>query len=74
MESCLSALFKKEDEYKVLDKFTGKKLEGEHYEPLFNYFVEKLKPNGAFRVLCDGYVAENSGTGIVHQGISIIIN
>lgn len=38
---------------------------GQKYEPLFNYFI-KYKET-AFRVLQDGYVTDDSGTGIVHQ-------
>lgn len=67
MKNRLSVLFKKPTEYKIIEEFKGKQLEGEFYEPLFNYFVEKMKPNGAFRVLTDNYVTEESGTGVVHQ-------
>lgn len=67
MEARLSVLFKKPTEYKVIARLKGKELEGEHYVPLFDYFVDKMKPNGAFRVLTDGYVTEESGTGVVHQ-------
>ncbi|OQR66460.1 isoleucine--tRNA ligase [Tropilaelaps mercedesae] len=66
MECRLSEMFKNADEYKVLDKFTGETLKGKSYKPLFPYFAH-LKENGAFRVLCDGYVTEDSGTGVVHQ-------
>ena len=38
MEARLEALFKKEEEYTVLEKFQGKKLEGQKYKPLFPYF------------------------------------
>lgn len=41
-------------------------MEGKKYEPLFPYFASR-KSEGAFRVLCDGYVTSESGTGIVHQ-------
>lgn len=40
MEARLEILFKKPDEYKVLDKFPGAKLKGEEYEPLFDYFIQ----------------------------------
>ncbi|XP_054281987.1 isoleucine--tRNA ligase, cytoplasmic [Macrosteles quadrilineatus] len=64
MEARLQTLFKKEDEYKILQKFLGKTLAGKKYKPIFPYYAH-LKQ--AFRVLCDGYVTEESGTGIVHQ-------
>ncbi|CAL8068475.1 unnamed protein product [Calicophoron daubneyi] len=67
MKSRLSQLYKHEEEYKVLDTFVGKELEGETYEPIFDYFVHLKKERGAFRVLCDTYVTEDVGTGIVHQ-------
>lgn len=66
MEARLDSLFKNEQEYKVLDKMEGEKLQGLHYKPLFDYF-ESQKSKGAFRVLCDDYVTSESGTGIVHQ-------
>uniref|UniRef100_T1K3T1 isoleucine--tRNA ligase n=1 Tax=Tetranychus urticae TaxID=32264 RepID=T1K3T1_TETUR len=56
----------KPNDYKILEKFKGKTLEGKKYEPLFPYFASR-KSEGAFRVLCDGYVTSESGTGIVHQ-------
>jgi isoleucyl-tRNA synthetase len=34
--------------------------------PLFPYF-RHFKERGAFRILCDGYVRADSGTGVVHQ-------
>ncbi|XP_066962999.1 isoleucine--tRNA ligase, cytoplasmic isoform X2 [Macrobrachium rosenbergii] len=66
MEARLCQMFKNESEYDVLQKYKGKELEGIHYEPIFDYFKRK-EANGAFRVLCDGYVSSESGTGIVHQ-------
>lgn len=66
MEVRLSTLFKSESEYEVLTKMKGKSLEGKSYIPLFDYFIH-LKAKGAFRVLVDGYVTSESGTGVVHQ-------
>lgn len=66
MEARLSAVFKKPDEYKILSSFKGKTLENKTYKPIFPYFAQ-YKKKGAFRVLCDGYVTEESGTGVVHQ-------
>ncbi|XP_052781081.1 isoleucine--tRNA ligase, cytoplasmic-like [Mya arenaria] len=67
MEARLESLFKSPEEYTVLDKFKGKVLEGKQYKPLFDYFVHLKKETGAFKVLCDGYVTSESGTGVVHQ-------
>eukprot|EP01098_Paradermamoeba_levis_P007549 TRINITY_DN3122_c0_g1_i1.p1 TRINITY_DN3122_c0_g1~~TRINITY_DN3122_c0_g1_i1.p1 ORF type:complete len:789 (-),score=193.95 TRINITY_DN3122_c0_g1_i1:891-3257(-) len=65
-EARLSMLFADETEYKVLQKYKGKELEGQTYVPLFNYF-EHFKSKGAFRVVCDNYVTAEAGTCIVHQ-------
>ena len=66
MEARLGAVFKKETDYEVLEKFAGAKLKGKRYKPLFDYFSH-LKSEGAFTVLTDNYVTTESGTGVVHQ-------
>ncbi|GFO21874.1 isoleucine--tRNA ligase, cytoplasmic [Plakobranchus ocellatus] len=67
MELRLTALFKTEEEYTILEKFPGKQLEGKKYIPLFEYFIEYEKKTGAFKVMIDSYVTTDAGTGIVHQ-------
>ena len=37
------------------------------YIPLFNYYYEKMKPMGCFKVLCGKFVTSETGTGIVHS-------
>lgn len=66
-ESRLEATFKDPTKFEILEKLLGRKLEGLKYEPLFDYFAEYAKKMNAHRVLCDGYVTEESGTGVVHQ-------
>ncbi|KAJ5079141.1 isoleucine--tRNA ligase cytoplasmic [Anaeramoeba ignava] len=68
LEKRINSVYPKkgEKQYQVLKKMTGKELEGLEYEPLFDYFIN-LREKGAFRVLCDSYVDEESGTGIVHM-------
>nr|XP_042904270.1 isoleucine--tRNA ligase, cytoplasmic isoform X2 [Parasteatoda tepidariorum]XP_042904276.1 isoleucine--tRNA ligase, cytoplasmic isoform X2 [Parasteatoda tepidariorum] len=66
MEARLEALYKKPEDYTILERFKGRTLEGNTYDPLFPYF-KHLKAKGAFRVVCDTYVTEESGTGVVHQ-------
>merc|ERR550519_376843 len=66
MEARLGELFKKEEDYTVLEKMKGASLKGRGYKPLFPYF-EHMKKTGAFKILCDTYVTEGSGTGVVHQ-------
>lgn len=65
MESRIDFVFKTKDAVEILEKFPGAKLKGLQYEPPFNYF--KKYESVAFRVLCDSYVTEESGSGIVHQ-------
>ncbi|MDA3954635.1 MAG: isoleucine--tRNA ligase [Bacteroidales bacterium] len=49
--------------YKLIDKFTGKDIEGINYEQLINW----VKPEGdAFRVITGDFVTTEDGTGIVH--------
>ncbi|XP_046853960.1 isoleucine--tRNA ligase, cytoplasmic-like [Xenia sp. Carnegie-2017] len=66
MEARITALFKQPDDYTILERFQGNTLKDKTYKPLFNYF-DQLKNNGAFRVLCDTFVTEDSGTGVVHS-------
>lgn len=61
---------KKKDEegakggFEVLGKMLGEELVGRKYQPLFPYFADH---QGAFVVVADNYVTDDSGTGIVHQ-------
>lgn len=66
-ESRVDGLFKDASKYEILNKFNGRKLENLKYKPLFDYFVEYSKKMNAHRVVCDGYVTEDSGVGVVHQ-------
>ncbi len=66
MKARLPALFKSEGEYEILGTFLGQTLEGKGYAPVLPYFSQ-YKGKGAFKVLCDKYVTEESGTGVVHQ-------
>ena len=55
------------DIYELVSKHKGQELVGLTYVPLFDYFASRKSPTGAFRVVCDGYVTSDSGTGVVHQ-------
>lgn len=66
MEARLSALYKAEDEYEVLERFPGINLKGKKYKPLFDYF-SKAADSGAFIIVFDNYVKSEEGTGVVHQ-------
>ncbi|VDP64313.1 unnamed protein product [Schistosoma mattheei] len=67
MKARLTSVYKQENEYKVLDTFKGRSMEGLTYQPPFSYFIHLKKERGAFRILCDTYVTEDVGTGVVHQ-------
>jgi tRNA synthetases class I (I, L, M and V) len=56
---------RKAELYDVVERMTGDKLVGLQYTPLFGYFKEYT--SRAFKVICDNYVTEEGGTGIVHQ-------
>lgn len=64
-EGRLSYYFKNEEDYEVVEKFTGADLENLRYEPIFPYFKEKAD-EGAFKVLIGDHVTDEDGTGIVH--------
>ncbi|XP_041980878.1 isoleucine--tRNA ligase, cytoplasmic [Aricia agestis] len=64
-ESRFPVIFKNTDDFIIQDKFLGATLKGIKYTPLFDYFVNQC-PN-AYQVLVDGYVTDDSGTGVVHQ-------
>ena len=49
--------------YEVIEKYIGKDLEFQEYEPLFDFVQPKKK---AYYVVCDSYVSMDDGTGIVH--------
>lgn len=55
----------KDEKYDVIDKFSGSRLEGEKYIPLFPYFSHL--EDKCFQVLVDTYVTSETGTGVVHQ-------
>ena len=52
-----------EDEFELVEKYTGKDLEYKEYEPLFKFVSPKKK---CWYVTCDNYVTLTDGTGIVH--------
>ena len=52
------------EEYKVLEKYQGKDLQGIKYEQLLPFVKVEGK---AFEVVADSYVTDSDGTGIVHM-------
>lgn len=68
MEPLIKALYKKPAaaNFKVVDRFKGKALEGLKYVPPYKYFYDEFKEH-AYRVICADFVTADSGTGVVHQ-------
>lgn len=65
-----SKKFKKGSEatiYTVMERVKGKALVDTTYQPLFHFFDTPERRASAFRVVADGYVSADAGTGIVHQ-------
>jgi len=48
---------------KKIKSFKGKELFEDEYEPIFAFYDNTIK----YKVLCDNYVKNDSGTGIVHM-------
>ncbi len=63
-EARLAAYYKKAEQYEKLAAFKGADLMGLAYEPIFPTFADTP---GAFRVLNDGFVSTEDGTGLVHM-------
>jgi isoleucyl-tRNA synthetase len=59
----LSKFYKSPEEYQVVKEVKGKDLEGEEYEPLFDYFKDT---KNAFKFILADFVTAEDGTGIVH--------
>ncbi|CAD5218660.1 unnamed protein product [Bursaphelenchus okinawaensis] len=62
----LTELWKKADQYQIVDTFLGKTLGGLEYEPVFPYFAYR-RESGAFKVLLGTFITTDQGTGCVHQ-------
>jgi len=64
-ESRLEHYYREGDSYEIVERLTGRDLEGLQYTPLFPYFAE-LAEQGAFRVHLGDFVTTEDGTGVVH--------
>ncbi len=65
---------KLEGDVEIIDRKKGGELEGERYEPLFDYLLKIQAASNyyeelarSFRIVADNYVSVEDGTGIVHQ-------
>ncbi|MEK6861099.1 MAG: isoleucine--tRNA ligase [Nanoarchaeota archaeon] len=53
------------DNPQIIEEFKGEELKGTEYEPIFDYFVNKLDKK-AFFIIAASFVTLDEGTGIVH--------
>jgi isoleucyl-tRNA synthetase len=61
----LSEYYPESDLYEIVSHMKGSELVGRSYQNLFPYFAN-LREYGAFRVIADGFVTLEDGTGLVH--------
>jgi isoleucyl-tRNA synthetase len=54
-------------DFTKVKEYKGSELVGIQYEPLFDYFKDKVIKDKAWRIISDGYVSTDAGTCIVHQ-------
>jgi len=54
------------DNYAVVGKIDHKKLVGKHYEPLFDYYLDKGLEGELYSIQLGDFVTTEDGTGIVH--------
>ena len=70
LDQVLGSLEREEGEaaYEILERYTGKELEGKEYIPLYEGAAKAAdkQHKKAFYVLCDTYVTLTDGTGVVH--------
>jgi len=62
----LQAYYKDENEYEILQEFSGEELVGKKYKPLFPYFADQ-KEHGAFKIIAEESTSIEDGTGIIHS-------
>lgn len=55
-------------EFKILEEFKGKELEGKKYKPLFNNFLDQDLRNkeNLYTIVTADFVSTEDGTGVVH--------
>lgn len=58
--------YARQHKLQVLDQVPGIQLKGRRYRPPFDYFHDEAE-RGGFQVVCDEYVTDRDGTGLVHQ-------
>jgi len=63
---CSSIKKNKEKDFEILEECLGEKLVGIPYQPLFEYFRDKVNDK-AWKIVSDKYVTTSAGTCIVHQ-------
>ena len=55
------------ENYEITEEFSGKKLVGKKYKPVFDYYTEEYKNNDKiWKIYAGSFVTTEDGTGIVH--------
>ncbi|MEK6890608.1 MAG: isoleucine--tRNA ligase [Nanoarchaeota archaeon] len=54
-------------DYKIIEEFDGKKLEGLEYEPLYD--IKELQNKNSHKVILADFVTTEDGTGVVHTAV-----
>ncbi len=55
-----------DEEYEIVEEFSGESLLGKKYEPVFEYARNQYEDDEAWKVIAAGYVTTDEGTGVVH--------
>jgi isoleucyl-tRNA synthetase len=56
-----------DEDYEVVETYTGRELVGRTYQPLYSYFSDEVGKDQAWRVVPADVVSTEEGTGIVHM-------
>ena len=56
-----------EEDYEIVERYTGAELLGMTYQPVFSYFTDEVRKEEAWSVLSADFVSTEDGTGIVHM-------
>ena len=56
-----------DEDYEVVETYTGSDLVGMTYQPLYSYFSDEVGKDEAWRVLPADIVSTEEGTGVVHM-------
>ena len=56
-----------DEDYEIVERYTGRDLIGQTYQPLYAYFSDEVGKGEAWRVVPADVVSTEEGTGVVHM-------